>query len=577
MTINPRRTTARRAGLAAVAIAPLLAALTGPGLAQAALPANPTVDNSTRAGALAAYRSYNEAATAVAGGWTGNVSSCTPGTVSADAQAATLATINYYRSMVGLAPASFNAAWSAKAQQAALMMEANNSLSHNPPNTWKCWTSDGAGAAATGNLALGFSNGAKAINGYIDDAGNDTTLGHRRWILDPRITTMGSGFTARGNSLKLWEGSVPATNPANTPAFVSWPDAGYVPKVLVPKNNIWTVSASDASTDMSSATVSITSDGKAVPVEVTRPTAGYGKPAVGFKPGISAADVTSDKTLVITVSGMKKGGVEQPAYTYRTTLFDQTQDKSPQTLAWTPAGDGLTGKTATMMATSTSGLPVTYSSSTPTVCTVSGATVSYLAEGSCTITAKQAGDATWAATSESRTILVGQAGKASNVITWAQPAAVDSGTSGTLGATASSGLAVSYASGTPSVCTVSGTTVKYLSGGTCTVTASQSGSATVNAAAPVTRSWAVSGLKANAITWNVPTSVTVGQSVPLNPTSTSGSGAFSYSASMNAVGVCKFGAGTMVFGAKGTCTVTVKQAATATHEAATLSKTFTVS
>lgn len=47
-----------------------------------------------------------------------------------------------------------------------------------------------------------------------------------------------------------------------------------------------------------------------------------------------------------------------------------------------------------------------------------------------------------------------------------------------LGATASSGLAVSYTSQTPSVCTVSGSTVSIEAAGTCTITASQAGNTT---------------------------------------------------------------------------------------------------
>lgn len=47
------------------------------------------------------------------------------------------------------------------------------------------------------------------------------------------------------------------------------------------------------------------------------------------------------------------------------------------------------------LATASSGLPVTYGSSTPASCTVSGTTVSMVAQGPCTITADQAGDGAW--------------------------------------------------------------------------------------------------------------------------------------------------------------------------------------
>jgi len=45
--------------------------------------------------------------------------------------------------------------------------------------------------------------------------------------------------------------------------------------------------------------------------------------------------------------------------------------------------------------TKASGIPVTFGSNTLTICTVSGSTVSYLAIGTCTVTADQAGDANY--------------------------------------------------------------------------------------------------------------------------------------------------------------------------------------
>jgi hypothetical protein len=50
-----------------------------------------------------------------------------------------------------------------------------------------------------------------------------------------------------------------------------------------------------------------------------------------------------------------------------------------------------------LAATTTSGLPITYTSLTPAVCTVSGTTVTIVSTGTCTIRASQVGDATYAA------------------------------------------------------------------------------------------------------------------------------------------------------------------------------------
>jgi hypothetical protein len=51
----------------------------------------------------------------------------------------------------------------------------------------------------------------------------------------------------------------------------------------------------------------------------------------------------------------------------------------------------------TLIAMASSGLGVEYTSSTPTVCTVSGSTVNLLAAGTCTIAAVQIGDGSFTA------------------------------------------------------------------------------------------------------------------------------------------------------------------------------------
>lgn len=51
----------------------------------------------------------------------------------------------------------------------------------------------------------------------------------------------------------------------------------------------------------------------------------------------------------------------------------------------------------TLEATASSGLPVSYQSSTTSVCTVSGSSVTFVTTGTCTIQARQPGDSTFAA------------------------------------------------------------------------------------------------------------------------------------------------------------------------------------
>lgn len=74
------------------------------------------------------------------------------------------------------------------------------------------------------------------------------------------------------------------------------------------------------------------------------------------------------------------------------------------------------------------------------------------------------------------------------------------GTSLTLSATASSGLAVTFSSATTSTCTVNGTTLSLLTAGTCTVNAIQNGDSTFAAASQVSRDITVSAASTSATT-----------------------------------------------------------------------------
>jgi hypothetical protein len=83
---------------------------------------------------------------------------------------------------------------------------------------------------------------------------------------------------------------------------------------------------------------------------------------------------------------------------------------------------------------------------------------------------------------------------ASQTITFAGPGNQTLGTAPpALVASASSGLPVTITSGTTAVCTVSGTTLTLVAAGSCSLTATQAGNSTFGAAAPVTRSFSVTG------------------------------------------------------------------------------------
>ncbi|MFY0689378.1 MAG: BspA family leucine-rich repeat surface protein [Cyclobacteriaceae bacterium] len=133
-----------------------------------------------------------------------------------------------------------------------------------------------------------------------------------------------------------------------------------------------------------------------------------------------------------------------------------------------------------LTATTTSQLPITYSSSDESVATIDGDSVIVVGAGTTTITASQAGDAQYNAAEATQDLVVN---KASQSVTFSALSAKTYGDDKfVLAASATSGLAVSYMSSDENVATISGDSVTIIGGGTATITASQAGDARYNVA-----------------------------------------------------------------------------------------------
>jgi alpha-tubulin suppressor-like RCC1 family protein len=224
----------------------------------------------------------------------------------------------------------------------------------------------------------------------------------------------------------------------------------------------------------------------------------------------------------------------------------------------------------TVSASTSSGLAVALTSTTPLVCTVSVATVNLVASGTCILAANQAGNTNYnAATQITQSFTVA---KGAQTITFAALTAKTLGTAPfTVSATASSGLAVAFTSTNTAVCKVVVTNVTLVSAGTCTLTANQAGNSNYSAATQVTQSFTVSAaaLKPQTITGFA----------PATPVSFSTGGTFTLSATGGAAGnavifmpttptVCTVLNSTATMVAAGTCTLTANQAGNTTYSAA---------
>lgn len=173
---------------------------------------------------------------------------------------------------------------------------------------------------------------------------------------------------------------------------------------------------------------------------------------------------------------------------------------TPQTITFNNPGGKLTGATFASGATASSGLTVTLTSLTPSICTVSGLNITTLSTaGTCQIRASQAGNGSIApASNVSQSFLVSAPSLTSQTITFSQPADQLLSTANfTAAPTATSGLTVSLSSSTQSICTVSGFTITFVAAGNCTITASQAGDSTYSAAQNVVRTFAITEAQNN--------------------------------------------------------------------------------
>jgi hypothetical protein len=248
--------------------------------------------------------------------------------------------------------------------------------------------------------------------------------------------------------------------------------------------------------------------------------------------------------------------------------------KTPQAIAFAQPSPAAVGQVASLSASATSGLMVSFRSDTPSVCTVSGDTVTAIAAGTCAVTASQAGDDRFVAARDlqrSFAVQGGQGGhgngnnhqtndgptKASQSISFGQPQAAAVGQVVPLTASASSGLAVSFRSDTPAVCSVSGATLTAMAAGTCTVTASQAGDNNYLAAPNMTESFQVNaGHQAQTITFPPPPPAKVGEAATLTASATSG---LLVAFRSETPRICTVSGPTLTPIAAGTCTVTASQ------------------
>ena len=283
----------------------------------------------SRSAAVDFYRQNYLPASNVTPGWNGNINACSAGQTSQPFRDAVLSRINYFRVMAGIPPLEgLDSLYNDIDQKAALMMSANNALSHTPPNNWRCFTPEGRDGAGSSNLYLG-AFGPNAITGYMRDPGaGNTAAGHRRWILYPQSKRLGTGDIPGGsgfsqsNALRSWDNNFGGPRPATRDTFVAWPPPGFVPYPVVFAR--WSFAYPNANFD--SATVSMSRGGAAVPVTRYATANGYGENTLvwlvnNMNDGADWPRPAADEAYTVTIRNVIIDG-QSREFTYTVTVIN---------------------------------------------------------------------------------------------------------------------------------------------------------------------------------------------------------------------------------------------------------------
>jgi Bacterial Ig-like domain/PKD domain len=260
--------------------------------------------------------------------------------------------------------------------------------------------------------------------------------------------------------------------------------------------------------------------------------------------------------------------------TYAATFSSQTFSisKASQTITFANIGNQvMTSPIVPLTATASSGLPVSYSVVSGPA-TVSGSQLILVGSGTVTLAAAQAGNVTYAAAATVNQTF--STSKASQTITFPVIGnQVMTSPSVSLGATASSGLTVSY-SVVSGPATVSGSTLTLTGSGTVTVQAAQIGNVTYAAAASATQTFSTSKASQTITFADIGKQFMSNPSVQLTATASSGL-PVSYSV---VSGPATVSGSTLTLTGIGTVNVQATQEGNLTYAAATaVDKTFNTS
>lgn len=243
--------------------------------------------------------------------WNGDKATCDEGTIDIKIQEKVANRINYFRRNAGVSEVLFDEATNEYCQKAALMMDMNKALEHDPPATWRCWTNEG-NYAAKHSLLIKDANTSMAVTYIMDD--KSPSAGNRRWLLYPKGRIYGHGST--DDYAVIWalddSGTTDTSQYLDMP--VCWPPKGDLPQLMLLTN--WSFSIYR---DLTNAKVEVMQDGKALEVNVEKFVRGYGAPTLVFQPKYDKSLLPDRSNFDVTVT-LSNG--RKYKYTVRTFFYN---------------------------------------------------------------------------------------------------------------------------------------------------------------------------------------------------------------------------------------------------------------
>lgn len=252
-----------------------------------------------------------------------------------------LSYLNFHRYVAGLPMLQLSEELNRNAQYGAVLTAANNQMSHypvKPADMDEAFFEEGYAAASSSNLysAYGYAEDTilwSAVDAFMADENvkNMGRVGHRQWILQPKLLNVGFGYAQaisgtpkRYVALKVFDKSGRDVEYD----FISWPASGHFPMQLNRSSLPWSVTLNlnkYKSIDMETLRVTLTreSDGKqwvldkntGDAVSMNLPFLTTDGDTMVFRPAVSELSSYED-TYTVNVSGifMENGAAAELNY-----------------------------------------------------------------------------------------------------------------------------------------------------------------------------------------------------------------------------------------------------------------------